>query len=112
MTMPCGPTGTGMVLMTWFVPVSSTATALSLNNPTYALTGATEAALWAAAGRPAALVVLPFEQAAATTAVTAASATSTSEERRAGCGARLVFDPEIMRGRPLSHRCRVCVAER
>src|SRR5207253_3598684 len=83
----------------------------SLNNPTYALIGGIEAARWAAAGRPAALVVLPLEQAAATTAVTAASATSTSEERRAGCRARLVFDLENMGGRPLSHRCRVCVGE-
>src|SRR5438445_6836671 len=36
MTIPCGPVGTGIVARIWFVPVSSTATALSLNRPTYA----------------------------------------------------------------------------
>ena len=36
-TMPCGPVGNGIVERIWLDPVSNTATALTLNNPTYAL---------------------------------------------------------------------------
>src|SRR5919205_770249 len=34
-TRPCGPAGMGMVLIIWLVAESITATALSLNRPTY-----------------------------------------------------------------------------
>src|SRR5919199_109362 len=35
-TSPCGPVGMGIVLVTWLLAVSITATALSPNRPTYA----------------------------------------------------------------------------
>src|SRR3954453_13318 len=67
-----------MVLITWFVSVSSTATALSLNRPTYALMGAIGAGAGCAAAGALVVLAVALEQAAVTSAVTVASAATTN----------------------------------